>query len=111
MVVTLKFLTNKNKQLHICFSESTLEESLNVESIEVEVTYELVVATASVLLFATDEIKYVLKDLSMVVGWVVGLVVCGLVASGSIVCGLPHVTLILPLGSFFSPKIFCITHL
>lgn len=106
MLVTLKFLTNKNKQLHICFSESTLEESLNVESTEVEVTYELVVASASLLLhvFAADE--YVLEDLSMVVGWVVDLVVCGLV-----VCGLPHVTLILPLGSFFSPKIFCITHL
>lgn len=109
MLVTLKFLTNKNKQLHICFSESTLEESLNVESTEVEVTYELVVASASLLLFAADE--YVLEDLSMVVGWVVGLVVCGLVASGSIVCGLPHVTLILPFGSYFSPKIFCTTHL
>lgn len=104
MLVTLKFLTNKNKQLHICFSESTLEESLNVESTEVEVTYELVVASASLLLFAADE--YVLEDLSMVVGWVVDLVVCGLVF-----CGLPHVTLILPLGSFLSPKIFCITHL
>lgn len=68
MLVTLKFQINKNKQLHICLFESTLEESLNVESTEVEVTYELVVATASVLLFATDEIKYVLKDLSMVVG-------------------------------------------
>lgn len=104
MFFTLKFLTNKNKQLHICFSESTLEESLNVESTEVEVTYELVVASASLLLFAADE--YVLEDLSMVVGWVVDLVVCGLVF-----CGLPHVTLILPLGSFLSPKIFCITHL
>lgn len=66
VLVTLKFLTNKNKQLHICFSESTLEESLNVESTEVEVTYELVVASASLLLFAADE--YVLEDLSMVVG-------------------------------------------
>lgn len=65
VLVTLKFLTNKNKQLHICFSESTLEESLNVESTEVEVTYELV-ASASLLLFAADE--YVLEDLSMVVG-------------------------------------------
>lgn len=103
MLVSLKFLTNKNKQLHICFSESTLEEPLNVESTEVEVTYELV-ASASLLLFAADE--YVLEDLSMVVGWVVDLVVCGLVF-----CGLPHVTLILPLGSFLSPKTFCITHL
>lgn len=66
VLVTLKFLTNKNKQLHICFSESTLEESLNVESTEVEVTNELVVASASLLLFAADE--YVLEDLSMVVG-------------------------------------------
>lgn len=49
VLVTLKFLTNKNKQLHICFSESTLEESLNVESTEEEVTYELVVASASLL--------------------------------------------------------------
>lgn len=65
VLVTLKFLTNKNKQLHICFSESTLEESLNVESTEVEVTYEPV-ASASLLLFAADE--YVLEDLRMVVG-------------------------------------------
>lgn len=104
MLVTLKFQINKNKQLHICLSESTLEESLNVESTEVEVTYEIVVASASLLLFAADE--YVLEDLSMVVRWVVDLVVCGLVF-----CGLPHVTFILPLGSFLSTKIFCITHL
>lgn len=66
VVFTLKFQINKNKQLHICLSESTLEESLNVESTEVEVTYEIVVASASLLLFAADE--YVLEDLSMVVG-------------------------------------------